>query len=595
MSDIVLTRLNQDAMEFYCNCNESDDYNTFKYIIDNDIDRVTSIDLELKPDIYLDMMKTGRYIFWCENEEGNKSEQFHLNFKGQSKREYFDEIYPDRTGEENYIINSIDSRNYMEELFGKFLEAENDIEKKNIANILEKVVSATNKNIRKINWKNNFTDLKADTSYTFYIDFTRTHDMFRYGTEINIEAIEIEKGENDKFQWNWKHIGHKRVDEIIDIKNIYINPGLYRVKLYSYGETVCYFYGFYSGLKPRHDYFVEDQKMLRKTQEDKINKFDFVLDIDVENKDELMETIAVLDVFNSPRIQMFQNLFVYKDEDDIVAELSDIYNFSKETEIDLFLKCYSEEDYLNPEYNPISIKIDAPELRINQEKIDEMDIVFYLEKYYFRIEDASRNIVSNTCVVDINSSKDSIDYNSIYNSLFVDTEATRLFNIAESNGYKNDEAYSIKNILNRYKSIENFYAYDMTQYLIENLLESEENVGGVLPSILDYDFIYRREKDRSFFNKRISKRAYWTHVIPKGDYIVKITEVDKKKLNVKYIYEPGKSQEIYYKNCDFMIIEVIDPKTYKRSGWMLYDNMTNPNITLERHENSLEVETINGL
>lgn len=598
MSDIVLTRLNQDAMEFYCNCNESDTYNIFKYTIDNDIDRVTSIDLELKPDIYLDMMKTGRYSFWCENEEGEKSERFNINFKGQSKREYFDKVYPNRTDEENYIINSIDSRDYMVELYKKFLVSENEAEKKTIAKILNRVVLNTNDNIRKFNWNNSGIDLRCNTSYISIIDFSSANNIFLYGTVVDIEFADINMEIENELKYNWDLLVSKKYDSVKDELVFNIDSGLYRVKLYSYGETTRYFYFFVSGLDDRNEVFLQELKVDQTKKENKIPKYDFNIpeEIVAENPN-LVETIATLDIFNAPRLQIFQNLSVYQDkyEKALIAEVEDIYNFSKDTEIKLYLACYSEEDYVKPGYSPIMIDIDSPEIKIDRDLMTKLDIIFYDEKYYFRVEDENRNVISNTCVVDMSNIAEEVRYNDIYDGLFYDTLSTKLHEIMDRNKASREQWNTTKEILDKYKHLENASLKDITKYIIESMIEREVDLGAVLPAFLDFDFIYRKEKDRNFFNKRISKKSYWTHVIPEGDYIVEIIEIDKKKLNVKYIYNPNKAHEIYYRNYDYMIIQLIDPKTYKRSGWTLYDNVTNPNITIEKHESSLEVEIVNGL
>ena len=598
MPDIVLTRLNQDAMEFYCNCNESDTYNVFKYTIDNDIDRVTSVDLELKPYIYLDMMKTGRYSFWCENEDGEKSEKFDLNFKGQSKREYFDKIYPNRNDKENYIINSIDSRDYMVELYKKFLKSENEIEKKTIAKILNLVILNMNENIRRFNWNNSSIDLRCDTSYVSTIDFSLANNMFLYGTEIDIEFADIDTKVENELQYKWNLLTGKKYDSVKDKLIFDFNPGLYRIKLYSYGEVVRYFYFFASGLENRNETFLRELEVSHTKKENKIPKYDFDLPDEIagDNPD-LVETIAMLDIFNAPRLQMFQNLSIYQDkyEEALIAEVEDIYSFSKDTGMKLYLACYSEEDYVKPEYSPIMIDINASRIKIDRELTAKLDIVFYNEKYYFRIEDDNRNIVSNTCVVDLNNTTEEVLYNDIYSGLFYDTLSTKLHEIVNKDRVSREYWNTIKEVVDKYRHLENAILKDITEYIIESIMEREMDLGAILPSILDFDFIYRREKDRNFFNKRISKRTYWTHAIPKGDYIVKIIEIDKKKVDVKYLYDPNKAQEIYYRNCDYMIIQLIDPKTYKRSGWTLYDNATNPNITIEKHESSLEVEIVNGL
>lgn len=598
MPDIVLTRLNQDAMEFYCNCNESDTYNVFKYTIDNDIDRVTSVDLELKPYIYLDMMKTGRYSFWCENEDGEKSEKFDLNFKGQSKREYFDKIYPNRNDKENYIINSIDSRDYMIELYKKFLKSENEIEKKTIAKILNSVVLNMNENIRRFNWNNSSIDLRCDTSYVSTIDFSLANNMFLYGTEIDIEFADINTKIENELQYKWNLLTSKKYDSVKDKLIFDFNPGLYRIKLYSYGEVVRYFYFFASRLENRNETFLRELEVSQTKKENKIPKYDFDLpdEITGDNPD-LVETIAMLDIFNAPRLQMFQNLSIYQDkyEEALIAEVEDIYSFSKDIGMKLYLACYSEEDYVKPEYSPIMIDINASRIKIDRELTAKLDIIFYNEKYYFRIEDDNRNIVSNTCVVDLNNTTEKVLYNDIYNGLFYDTLSTKLHEIVNKDRVSKEYWNTIKEVVDKYRHLENAILKDITEYIIESIMEREMDLGAILPSILDFDFIYRREKDRNFFNKRISKRAYWTHAIPEGDYIVKIIEIDKKKVDVKYVYDPNKVQEIYYRNCDYMIIQLIDPKTYKRSGWTLYDNATNPNITIEKHESSLEVEIVNGL
>lgn len=598
MPDIVLTRLNQDAMEFYCNCNESDTYNVFKYTIDNDIDRVTSVDLELKPYIYLDMMKTGRYSFWCENEDGEKSEKFDLNFKGQSKREYFDKIYPSRNDKENYIINSIDSRDYMVELYKKFLKSENEIEKKTIAKILNSVILNMNESIRRFNWNNSSIDLRCSTSYISTIDFSLANNMFLYGTEIDVEFADIDTKTENELQYKWNLLISKKYDSIKDKLVFDFNPGLYRIKLYSYGEVVRYFYFFISGLENRSEKFLQELEVNRTKKENKITKYDFDLSDEIAvNNPDLVETIAMLDIFNAPRLQMFQNLSVYQDkyEEALIAEVEDIYNFSEDTGIKLYLACYSEEDYMKPEYSPIMIDIDASRIKIDRELTAKLDVIFYNEKYYFRVEDDNRNIISNTCVVDINNTTEKILYNDIYNGLFYDTLSTKLHKIVNKGRTSREYWNTIKEVIDKYKHLENAFLKDITEYIIESMMEREMDLGAILPSILDFDFIYRREKDRNFFNKRISKRAYWTHAIPEGDYIVKVIEIDKKKVDVKYLYEPNKAQEIYYRNCDYMIIQLIDPRTYKRSGWTLYDNVTNPNVTIEKHESSLEVEIINGL
>lgn len=598
MPDIVLTRLNQDAMEFYCNCNESDTYNVFKYTIDNDIDRVISVDLELKPYIYLDMMKTGRYSFWCENEDGKKSEKFDLNFKGQSKREYFDKIYPNRDDKENYIINSIDSRDYMVELYKKFLKSENEIEKKTIAKILNSVILNMNESVRRFNWNNSSIDLRCSTSYVSTIDFSLANNMFLYGTEIDVEFADIDtKIEND-LQYKWNLLISKKYDSIKDKLVFDFNPGLYRIKLYSYGEVARYFYFFASELENRNETFLQELEVNRTKKENKIPKYDFDLLDEIANNDpDLVETIAMLDIFNAPRLQMFQNLSVYQDkyEAALIAEVEDIYSFSEDTGIKLYLACYSEEDYMKPEYSPIMIDIDASRIKIDRELAAKLDVIFYNEKYYFRVEDGNRNIISNTCVVDLNNTTEKNLYNDIYNGLFYDTLSTKLHEIVNKGRASREYWNTIKEVIDKYKQLENVSLKDMTEYIIESIMEREMDLGAILPSILDFDFIYRREKDRNFFNKRISKRAYWTHVIPEGDYIVKVIEIDKKKVDVKYLYQPNKAQEIYYRNCDYMIIQLIDPRTYKRSGWTLYDNVTNPNVTIEKHESSLEVEIINGL
>ena len=598
MPDIVLTRLNQDAIELYCNCNESDTYNIFKYTIDNDVDMVTSIDLELKPDIYLDMMKTGRYSFWCENEIGEKSEKFNLNFKEQSKREYFDKICPNRNDKENYIINSIDSRDYMVELYKKFLEAENETEKKTVAKILNLVIFNMNEDIRKFNWNNNGIDLRCNKSYIFDIDFSLSNNMFLYGTATDIEFASIDMRVGNTLKYEWNLLNGRKYNSVKDKIVFNINPGLYRVKLYSYGEVARYFYFFASGLENRNEAFRQELKVNQQKKENKIPKYDFDLPeaIAAENPD-LVETIATLDIFNAPRLQMFQNLLVYQDkyEEALIAEVKDIYNFSEDTGIKLYLTCYSEEDYVKPEYSPIMIGIDSSRIKIDKDMRARLDIVFYNEKYYFRIEDDNRNIVSNTCVVDLNNIVDKVPYNDIYNSLFYDTITTKLYEIINKDRASREYWNTIKEVVDRYKHLDNRSFKDITEYIIESMIEREMDLGAILPSILDFDFIYRKEKDRNFFNKQISKKSYWTHVIPEGDYIVKIIEISKKKLDVEYIYDPNKAQEIYYRNSDYMIIQLIDPKTYKRSGWTLYDNVTNPNITIKKHESSLEVEIINGL
>jgi hypothetical protein len=147
----------------------------------------------------------------------------------------------------------------------------------------------------------------------------------------------------------------------------------------------------------------------------------------------------------------------------------------------------------------------------------------------------------------------------------------------------------IKESSNKYLIIEDqidFKDY-IDNFIVDSLLD---NKYGLLCKISFNDYINYKYKDITYMNKQIYKPLYNHHVIPSGDYVLKIARYND-TITTEYINARNEAMEIRVNNDKAIKLSCIRLSDYAESDFVFYNNVEFPKAVY----NKIEVETINGL
>jgi hypothetical protein len=556
-SKIILLNEHNNKTNLYCN-GYFYGYNWIEYYPIYNKQNKTRLYLE-SPEITIDNLSNEEYCFYLLDEDGNKGEISYFLINNKQKHDYFEEILETYSEENRKIVNLyIYTDNYLKDLYKASLNKEND--KRDFSELINAVVD----NYNSYSYGIHDYQLKIEKKHLLQVSFIDAYDDYMF--DIHIEKMVAE----DNFEWILEKSYRKNKDFCFKAAE----EGIYRAKIFLNNnlQNIVYYYN--EGEEVNNLAYIS----ILNAQENK-ETFANAFIPTYEEENFILSNLYYLNITNN--IRLFPApILSYINEKYYISYIQEALKFAKAAGIKIFLSGKPTDMIFNNNAKPFKW-----ELKEENQIFDPQRIRMYKERYYFWVQDENGNRLSKAATFDFEH-KDLTNYNILYNKVYWEKGNKFLLKDLKYNSLAWSE---IKESSNKYLIIEDqidFKDY-IDNFIVDSLLD---NKYGLLCKISFNDYINYKYKDITYMNKQIYKPLYNHHVIPSGDYVLKIVRYND-TITTEYINARNEAMEIRVNNDKAIKLSCIRLSDYAESDFVFYNNVEFPKAVY----NKIEVETINGL
>ena len=542
MNEIVILQQIADTITLYSNCFKRG-YKTIQYFTDQaNIYTVAMKD----PTIIISGLMPGTYYFYAENDNGNDTGHFSVDISGLSKDTIFSNILLNRQIEiPDNILASLSIHNYLLELYQQLLQ--NKISEEAFLAFVEfynAQQEELNTNVPEFSIQDQTISSQTELSYRFipflYDSISKTWSQSR--TDF--------KEDTDQFVITGKPCSLHQILVLSDFKVVR------KYYIYLPSENVS-------------TAILEGRIQTRQNKSDLITKQIVQLNLqDIVNDLTGQNVVASL-LYYKPTCTIFHQPDIVLENTNITCHISD-FPCIQLIDRPLYLAMLELNEVFaehpHPHRHPIiseSFAFRTGSLLLNSDT-----------EYVCYITDETDAVLSDVTLISLNPNFPSDIYTTAYRRVVYDEYVRKLNSIFKA--YAKDKwdtaALSLEQYLFYQDTNDRLYEFLWKQLL--RLNPDREPIEKLIGLVELCQLQYYDNIDQTFIPKQVYSKEFHDHVFPEWNalYIVRAIHFNGNDITYTYHLAGDESFNIKMNKDDYLLLQCIDPKSWKMSSAALYNN-----------------------
>lgn len=505
------------------------------------------------PELNITLTKPGKHVLYCIDKNNKTNSSITIDMDYVTLKERCNNLliannlnivpYTD-------LISHITQTDYIVQLYEQYIAA--DENKTEYEEILSMLTKDYNDQQEVLNFFVNplFILNHREENITSYYQLNYTYIPYRYDAKTQT--------------WNIVQ-GYIKYDANTFACN-HFAPGLYKIVVTSDNELIRSFY-WYEPTAEIKEKEIQDKIALKKIATEKGAELISLLP-DKELEPDIYQTVAAILDFDIPKPVL------RKPEIDIDQYLMTItipdYELMILSGKTYYLALLEIEEIYAVKKSPHRILIPAASFQFNVlQHLPNSDT-----EYVAYIIDEANTVLSQSVFVSFDTEYQISECINTYRKIELDRYIRKLYTIFKEYDPKEWEAVSLAS--DRY-FLKNENTLSFSEFILTQLtyLDSNQyNIGFIMQLVLLCDLQYFMDIDQSFVTNQVYSVPYKMHVFPRSDsaYIICAIRIYNGELSYQYYLSGNAGTEIRIDRGDAVILQAIDPTTWKKSSIAFYNN-----------------------